>query len=315
MNTRKSRIAFTLVELLVVIAIIGILIAMLLPAVQAAREAARRMTCKNNLKQISLAVLNYETANGAFPAAGITPGGCCNNYSRSTWTIEILPFMGQSSLYDKYNQLYFNEHQWNVLNVGQVKVPTFICASESDMGLGHPASGPGSNLEWQKGSYRANTGRACHGDWYGAQGPNTTFSSFPEEPGDKGPMIVLGNFFDKQVKLGEVSDGLSCTLLVGERSDPEDSGQATYWAYSYAAYNKSAACPDCAILEDYAICAQTASHLSNCKRGWSSSHPSGVQFTLADGSVRLLSREMDLETFTDMATIAGGEIVDMDKLD
>ena len=315
MNSRKSRIAFTLVELLVVIAIIGILIAMLLPAVQAAREAARRMTCKNNLKQISLAVLNYETANGAFPAAGITPGGCCEKYSRSTWTIEILPFMGQSALYDNYNQLYFNEHQWNVTQVGQVKVPTFICASESDMGLGQPASGPGRNSEWQKGSYRANTGRACNGDWYGAQNTDADPSSFPEKPEHKGPMIVLGHFFNSPVKLRDVSDGLSCTLMVGERSDPDDSGQATYWAYSYAAYNKSAACPDCAILDDFEVCAQSALHISNCKRGWSSSHPSGVQFTLADGSVRLLSREMDLETFTDMATIAGGEIVDMDKLD
>ena len=315
MIMRKSRIAFTLVELLVVIAIIGILIALLLPAVQAAREAARRMTCKNNLKQISLAVLNYETANGAFPAAAVTPGGCCTKPSRGTWSIEILPFMGQSALYDLYNPLYYNESQWNLKQVGQVKVPTFICASESDMGLGKPNSGPGANYEWQKGSYRANTGRACGGEWFGAQA-TLDRSKLIEENGEMGPMITLGYMFDKQVKLSNVSDGLSCTILVGERSDPDDSSQATYWAYAYGAYNKSAACSESAILENFATCVQTtsASHTSNCKRGWSSSHPSGVQFTLADGSVRLLSREMDMEIFTNMATIAGGEIVDMDKL-
>lgn len=315
MKVRKSRIAFTLVELLVVIAIIGILIAMLLPAVQAAREAARRMTCKNNLKQISLAVLNYETANGAFPAAGVTPGGCCSNYSYGTWTIEILPFMGQGTLYDLYNPLYFNGHPWNVTHVGQVKVPTFICASETNMELGRPASGIGSNFEWQKGSYRANAGRACSGDWYGNQAETSSFNNFPEAPGHKGPMIMLGHFFNDPVKISNITDGLSCTILVGERSEPNNEGRATYWAYAYGAYNRSGACPECAMLEDYDICTQSASHENICKRGWSSSHPSGVQFSLADGSVRLFARAMDLQVFTDMATIAGGEIIDLNKID
>ena len=93
---RIRRRAFTLIELLVVIAIIAVLIALLLPAVQAAREAARRSQCTNNLKQIGLAMHNYESANGSFP-----PGekGCC----WGTWHVFILPFVEQSTLYNAWN--------------------------------------------------------------------------------------------------------------------------------------------------------------------------------------------------------------------
>ena len=95
-KTKKTRQGFTLIELLVVIAIIAVLIALLLPAVQAAREAARRAQCVNNLKQIALAMHNYESSNGCFP-----PGekGCC----WGTWQVFILPFVEQSGLFNSWN--------------------------------------------------------------------------------------------------------------------------------------------------------------------------------------------------------------------
>src|SRR5690349_9479449 len=99
------RRAFTLVELLVVIAIIGILVAMLLPAVQSAREAARRMQCSNNLKQMGLALHNYNAANGVFPS------GSRSHYSDTSWTwghawgVAILPYTEQVNLYDKFDMV------------------------------------------------------------------------------------------------------------------------------------------------------------------------------------------------------------------
>ena len=94
--------AFTLVELLVVITIIGILISLLLPAVQAAREAARRMQCQNNLKQVGLGLLNYETANGMFPPGGLTPTYYWA-YGHSWW-VRILPYVEQNNIFDSFDQ-------------------------------------------------------------------------------------------------------------------------------------------------------------------------------------------------------------------
>ena len=92
---RRMRQGFTLIELLVVIAIISILIALLLPAVQQARESARRSQCQNNLKQIGLALHNYHDNNRMFPPGGTTLGRCCNTPSGITWTISLLPYLDQ----------------------------------------------------------------------------------------------------------------------------------------------------------------------------------------------------------------------------
>src|SRR6059036_1967376 len=103
---RHLRSAFTLVELLVVIAIIGVLVALLLPAVQAAREAARRAQCSNNLKQLSLALHNYENTHNTLPPAGI-------DSNQMSWTVLLLPFFEQQALYDQFN---FNKGSWNSFN-------------------------------------------------------------------------------------------------------------------------------------------------------------------------------------------------------
>src|SRR6476620_658264 len=108
-RTRSSslRRAFTLVELLVVIAIIGVLVALLLPAVQQAREAARRMSCNNNLKQIAIALHNHHDVKGSFPPGGMNTGHN-GTPCYTTWSIEILPFMEQQALYQQYDQTQLN---------------------------------------------------------------------------------------------------------------------------------------------------------------------------------------------------------------
>ena len=98
----RTRAGFTLVELLVVIAIIGVLVALLLPAVQQAREAARRSSCMNNLRQLAIALHNHHDAKGTLPPGGTYYGLCCTPPTYTTWTIEILPFMEQQNIYQQY---------------------------------------------------------------------------------------------------------------------------------------------------------------------------------------------------------------------
>lgn len=130
---RKTRQAFTLVELLAVIAIIGILVGMLLPAVQAAREAARRIQCQNNLKQLGLALLQYESANKAFPASGWTRSGPGNpSGSYLSWRAVCLDFMEQSNTANQYNR---EQNWWHPFNlaIGSFRQSTFVCPSTPNL--------------------------------------------------------------------------------------------------------------------------------------------------------------------------------------
>ncbi|HMC10910.1 MAG TPA: DUF1559 domain-containing protein [Pirellulaceae bacterium] len=141
MHPVLSRRAFTLVELLVVIAIIGVLVALLLPAVQAAREAARRMNCQSNLKQIGVALHNHHDVRLAFPPGAVNTG---NNGTDTftTWSIEILPYMEQKALYERYNQTALNCNAAN-LPVLKSRVKPYECPSDMLNGkLEQPASAP-----------------------------------------------------------------------------------------------------------------------------------------------------------------------------
>ena len=129
MYTSQRKRGFTLVELLVVIAIIGVLVALLLPAVQAAREAARRMSCGNNLKQLGLALHNYHDTFNTFPPGGITPGNCCGTPSAATWTIFILPFIEETALQNQYNFNVWNRDPVNA-QVRESFIKAYLCPSD-----------------------------------------------------------------------------------------------------------------------------------------------------------------------------------------
>src|SRR5262245_14174517 len=140
MNIRRERPGFTLIELLVVIAIIGVLIALLLPAVQQAREAARRIQCTNNLKQIALASHNYHDANGVFPPVR---KGCC----WGTWNIFLLPYIEQTAAFNAWNTAGNNvvgpdgtHRYFGVVNqtVANMNISAYLCPSDSGTNSANP---------------------------------------------------------------------------------------------------------------------------------------------------------------------------------
>ncbi|MEX1026649.1 MAG: DUF1559 domain-containing protein [Candidatus Paceibacterota bacterium] len=304
----RERGGFTLVELLVVIAIIGILVALLLPAVQAAREAARRMSCGNNLKQIGLAIHNYHDTYKSFPAGGITEGNCCATRSRTTWTISILPFLEAQPLYDRYDFNVFNEDPQNQF-VRESEMPAYACPSDINEGrLNRPESGPGSGLDYRMGSYRAISGMSDGSGWF----DNAEGLVLPKQW--KG---ALHSVWPAQglswERFATVTDGTSNTLMVGEYGTETRNRRGTFWAYTYTSYNESSATLNQprTLLNDYDRCVAIggAGGANSCKRGFGSFHPGVIQFVRVDGAVRAVNLTIDSTVYTGMATIAGGEAV------
>jgi prepilin-type N-terminal cleavage/methylation domain-containing protein len=157
--TRRHRRGFTLIELLVVIAIIAALIALVLPAVQSAREAARRIQCSNNLKQIGLAALSYESTNGTFPASNIVAGWGTTVVWKNNWSslCRILPWLEQGSAYNAVN---FTQKDSSAVNttVCGLLIQTFVCPSD-------PQSQAQAFNDHGTVFGRPNYG-SCDGDWY-----------------------------------------------------------------------------------------------------------------------------------------------------
>jgi prepilin-type N-terminal cleavage/methylation domain-containing protein len=221
MKSRAPRRGFTLIELLVVIAIIAVLIALLLPAVQSAREAARRAQCTNNLKQLALAVHNYESANGCFPAQSMLPTCGTPDNSSSGWSISWIPsllqFTEQTAIYNAYNfslgAIPGNASAPEMANttVAITKLGLLTCPSES-------MSSPLRQL-LSTGLYYGTTNYVgC----YGGPGPIQPFSG-TIVPGNNhwfqncssGSQIISGSF--APVSIASITDGTSNTALVSER--------------------------------------------------------------------------------------------------
>jgi prepilin-type N-terminal cleavage/methylation domain-containing protein len=308
MASQKRNAGFTLVELLVVIAIIGILVALLLPAVQAAREAARRMACGNNLKQIGLALHNYHDTYKTFPPGGITQGACCGTPSYSTWSIMLLPFLEAQNLADKYNNNLYNEDPANQF-VREAVVEVYNCPSDIHAGkIEKPESGPGAALDYRHGSYRAMGGRSDGSGWWDNADHVNLNQSW------KGVLHTVGTGTLTSEFMAAITDGTSNTLAVGEMTTKTHSNRGTFWAYTYTSYNSSNAVPESrTLIPDYDKCVAIngAGGSNTCKRGWGSLHPGGLQFAICDGSTRFLASTIDMYVWVSLGTIGGGESVQL----
>lgn len=309
------RRGFTLVELLVVIAIIGILVALLLPAVQAAREAARRMQCGNNLKQLGLALHNYHDTFKNFPTGtrhqdpANTPlanAWAAGNHNKGSILVKLLPFIEQAPLHGQLDFAGDVNLQLRTLGYGgpngvanSKQIPGFLCPSDSWLPDNLTISNYGKSLGFQPNGARCgvypidgadprlfHTGLVTHGD-----GTSTTVSG------------CFGRFF-WAARISQISDGTSNTIIMGEirpwcgdhprrgAFDPN-----SLWTVTTAPINHPT-CPSEGLGHNHASnfdCNNFASW--QVALGFKSKHPGGAQFVLADGSTQFLSQTIDYLTY------------------
>ena len=317
-TTRKG---FTLVELLVVIAIIGQLAGLLLPAVQSAREAARRTTCANNMKQVATAILNYESGTGELPNAGKVkiPSQCTNDDCRGgSLYITILPFIEQSALYDMYPQdnprgwLWWGgdaawrpydstvDHWANGISHAKMAISTYQCPSYSDW-VQHPVRR--DYLVLSGGKTRA--GYVGHGGTY-----------------TDGLFVV-----NRQMRVSKITDGLTKTFMFGEIAHPHWAGYGTGYQNGHVGGPAEWFCgPQCERSNNCDPVRGTPDKFSSSVRfpinrdfigegympldvandiPYGSRHPGGAQFAFADGRIEFVSETIDFSTYQSFATFAG----------
>lgn len=325
MKSHRQRPAFTLVELLVVIAIIGILVALLLPAIQAAREAARRTQCTNNLKQIGLGFHNFQDTYGYLPTGardgnhkleGVTT--CCRSVTVHgwSWLYQILPFIEQGMVYDLGNpgldpdtKIADGVYNPTEKDVASELIPGYYCPTRR-------------NPKLHGGTYRA--------DYAGNGGQRWASGDFraANNRGERGVVMMTDT---DTLKIERIRDGSSTTLMVAEkalhpRAFGSDGGDNEMWSnpgwdedvIRFGAHQTQGGIPP---IPD--------AQAPNGDNGWAavpglpftygqwhpyfgSSHPAGVNACMADGSVRMFAFSVDRDLFRRLALTDSGEPVSLD---
>ncbi|WP_218932390.1 DUF1559 domain-containing protein [Adhaeretor mobilis] len=337
MQVRKQSIVkssgFTLVELLVVIAIIGVLVGLLLSAVQSAREASRRMSCQNNLKNVSLACLSYESARGALP-----PGSTINRVQQRnglSWHVSLLPYVEKNALLgtiDRQVQQFRRDdaqHQppniYDLEQVNEVRVELFSCPSDGE-GVDNR-----NGIDLAAANYAGVAGSAASRE--------VQDQFVGEEDTLCGKANLDGVLFPgSRVQLRQVEDGTTSTLLIGERwyqlrawtagafvpvgTDSTPANQPVPDTCMTALKNVSAATP---LNASFANAGYYKDHKVNDRPGeapaelkiisyndlpFGSFHPGGANFSTVDGSVHFMSNDIAIKVYLAIASRNGAEIND-----
>ncbi len=300
---------FTLVELLVVIAIIGVLIALLLPAVQQAREAARRMQCSNNLKQLGIALHNYHDTFLKFPPAAIkemqqdTSG---QSQQAMVWSGFVLPQIEQGALYDQITGMGFGivwDDDANNEDVLRVRLDAFECPSSPDTGQ---VFDDGNVTDRPRGSY----GVVVSGTVGYTISSNSTNgeSKHHMDDGGVGHSRHNGPFYYQNVSTNfrDITDGTSNTLFVGERYSDKISNRAHIYVGTANGQDSH-----CKWGGSTGIQLNTLDSGSAGMAGFHSAHPGGALFLLGDGATRFVSENIDRLTYASMGTRNGGEVAQL----
>jgi prepilin-type N-terminal cleavage/methylation domain-containing protein len=285
-RTRLARIGFTLVELLVVIAIIGILVALLLPAVQAAREAARRTSCLNNLTQLGLAVHNYEFHFETLPPGVTDTKGPIRNEpqgNHTSWIVNILPYIEENILFRRYDQA---AGAYAASNAPVRAQPVVILVCPTD---------PGQEMS-QDATIAHNNYVGCHHD--------------VESPIDADNHGLL--FLNSKLRYADMFDGSTKTLLLGEAMISEDtlgwvSGTRATLRNTGTIEEPRPNFPPPAQLEEPPAESQRLESLF--VGGFGSYHAGIFNAGFADGSTRSISNEIDRQTFRQLGNRSDGEII------
>ena len=300
----RSR-AFTLIELLVVIVIIGILMALLLPAVQAAREAARRMSCSNNLKQIGLAMHLYHDLHQQLP-----PGySAYDSAGRPDpmgepgwgWAARLLPYLEQAAI-----EKNFIDYQSSILAAKNDKarltqISTYRCASDTGTAIFTDEEEGNTPVKFATANYIGVFGCTdLHHEGHGHEHDDHSddHASQSVGPGDQcvgdGPL-----FHNSQVRFADVSDGLGQTLLVGERTSRLD----------YSTWVGARPADDCGAGKILGTAGYPPNSEVTDIHNFSSNHPSGTNFVLVDGAVRMLNQGIDVEIYHALCTYKNGDAI------